>query len=873
MEAQVVLSPGTAWDAQHASAWQRTSNDTASDPMPPTSLPAVLAAFIPSLAAAIIYIVAFMILRKPFRRIYSPRTYIDLIPEKHRTPSTSTSRTDWIRALLKLDDRFILEHSSLDGYLFLRFLRTIIFICFVGSCVTWPILFPINATGGGNLSQLEKLGVGNVADTRRLWAHVVVAWLVYIFVMYVVARERLWLIGLRQAWQLSKSNASRLSSRTVLYLDPPQEAPLHGDLTLNYGQEARKQWVVRSTDKIDRVVSSRDSEASKLESAQVSFLRKANKKKSKLSKKQGHDVELSEQTIDKLRPTKKRFYIAGEGTDKISHLREKLEQAVHEVEEKREGFSTDDSHGRFAVFVEYQSQSAAQRAYRAAPKTHLPVPAKLALDTKLIGVLPKEIIWSNLAMPQAIRVSRKTLGNLTIAALIFFWSIISAFVGTVSNVNYLSSNVEWLRWLQDLPAPVLGVLTGFVPPLITSLLSSYVPIFMRYVAKKSGEPTTVTAELQVQNWYFMFQIIQVFLVTALSSSATALIPEIISQPHQIPWLLAENLPKSSKFYLTYFILQGLASSASNMLNQSDLFKYYFFDWFMNTTPREKYNHFTSLKGISWGKLYPKFTNFVIIALAYACISPLVMGFASAGLAIFYLSYRHNLFFVIQPKLETKGRCYTRSLSQILTGVYVGELALIGLMGLRKATGPSILMAILFVGTAIYNHFANRFLNPLEDHLPTKLIGEGEGEEDALLAAEEGEEVLEEAHGRSRIHHLGRDVRVPHRILDPIARFFEPHIYTSHRVMKRYLKDADGDPPNYSAEDVENAYSHPNLTSKTPKIWLPSDKAKLSKKEIEANSKAGLTTTDDGAWLDEKSRVQFERDDIRKLPVWKETTPY
>lgn len=452
-------------------------------------------------------------------------------------------------------------------------------------------MFPINATGGGNLSQLEKLGVGNVADTRRLWAHVVVAWLVYIFVMYVVARERLWLIGLRQAWQLSKSNASRLSSRTVLYLDPPQEAPLHGDLTLNYGQEARKQWVVRSTDKIDRVVSSRDSEASKLESAQVSFLRKANKKKSKLSKKQGHDVELSEQTIDKLRPTKKRFYIAGEGTDKISHLREKLEQAVHEVEEKREGFSTDDSHGRFAVFVEYQSQSAAQRAYRAAPKTHLPVPAKLALDTKLIGVLPKEIIWSNLAMPQAIRVSRKTLGNLTIAALIFFWSIISAFVGTVSNVNYLSSNVEWLRWLQDLPAPVLGVLTGFVPPLITSLLSSYVPIFMRCkhqldwrlyqiiktnrradVAKKSGEPTTVTAELQVQNWYFMFQIIQVFLVTALSSSATALIPEIISQPHQIPLLLAENLPKSSKFYLTYFILQGLASSASNMLNQSDLFK-------------------------------------------------------------------------------------------------------------------------------------------------------------------------------------------------------------------------------------------------------------------------------------------------------------
>ncbi|KAK6214163.1 hypothetical protein LQW54_004589 [Pestalotiopsis sp. IQ-011] len=791
----------------------------------------------------------------------------------HRTPSSSTSRLDWISALLKLDDRFILEHSSLDGYLFLRFLRTIIFICFVGSCITWPILLPINATGGGGASQLDKIGVGNVRDASRLYAHVVVAWLVYIFVMYVVARERLWLIGLRQAWQLSKANASRLSSRTVLYLDPPKDAPLHGDLALNYGQEARKQWVVRSTDKLDGVVGSRNSKAGKLESAQVAFLRKTNKKRTKLSKKQGRDVELSEETIDKLRPTQKRFYIAGEGTDKISHLREELEQAAQEVEEKRESFTQDDNHGRCAVFVEYQSQSAAQRAYGAAPKSHLPVPKNLGLDTKLIGVLPTEIIWNNLAMPQAVRVSRKTVGNLVIAALIFFWSVISAFVGTISNVNYLSSKVDWLGWIQDLPAPVLGVLTGLVPPLITSLLSSYVPIFMRYVAKKSGEPTTITAELQVQNWYFMFQLIQVFFVTALSSSATALIPSIISQPQEIPLLLAQNLPKSSRFYLTYFILQGLGSSASNILNQSDLIKYYLYDWFWHTTPSQKYQQYTSLKNLSFGKLYPKFTGMVIIALAYACISPLVMGFASAGLAIFYLSYRHNIFFVIQPKLETKGRCYTRSLSQILTGVYVGELTLIGLMGLRKATGPSILMAILFFGTVIYNHFTNRFLNPLEDRLPSKLIGEGEGEEDALLAAEEGEEVLEEAHGRSLIHHLGRDARVPHRILDPIARFFEPQIYTSHRVMKRYMKDLDGDPPTYTDEQHESAYIHPTLTSKTPKIWLPSDKAGLSKTEIEANSKAGITTTDEGAWLDDKNRVVFERDDLRSLPLWKETPAY
>ncbi|KAK6070284.1 hypothetical protein SCUP234_00192 [Seiridium cupressi] len=872
MGSQLVLQPEMAWDRQRSSVFTTTSSNDVSTSAS-VSLSSILAAFIPSLITAVLFIVIFIAVRKPFRRIYSPRTYIDLIPEKDRTPSSSESRVDWVRALFRLDDKFILEHSSLDGYLFLRFMRTIIFICFVGSCITWPILFPINATGGGNASQLDKLGFGNVSDPSKLWAHVVVAWVLYIFVMYVVARERLWLIGLRQAWQLSKHNASLLSSRTVLYLDPPQDAPLDGDLRLNYGQEARKQWVVRSTEKLDKVVSSRDSKASKLESAQVSFITKVNKRQTKLSKKQGSDATLPEVTINEVRPVRRDYYIAGKETDAIDHLRDGLRRAAHEVEEKRDAYSTDNSHGRFAVFVEYESQSAAQRAYRAAPKSHLPVPTNLSIDTKLIGVPPREILWGNLAIPQAIRVSRKTAGSATIAVLIFFWSFVSAFVGSISNVNYLSSNFEWLRWLQDLPPPILGVLTGLVPPLLTSLLSSYVPIFMRYVAKKSGEPTTVTAELQVQNWYFLFQVIQVFFVTALSSSATAFIPEIISKPHQIPLLLAQNLPKSSNFYLTYFILQGLGSSAKNVLNYSDLFQYYLTDIFMNNTPRKKYSLYTSLKGISWGKLYPKFTNFVIIALAYACISPLVTGLASIGLVLFYLSYRHNLFFVVQPKLETKGRCYTRSLSQILTGVYVGELALTGLMGLRRATGPSIVMAILFFGTIIYNHFLNRFLNPLEDRLPTKLLGEGSGEEDPLLAAEEGEAAHDEARGISLIHHLAHEAHIPGRIIEPVARFFEPQIYASHRVMKGYLTGSDSEPPKYTEEDIGKAYTNPSLTSKPPKVWLPSDKAGLSKKEIQANDEVGITSTNEGAWLDEKNRVQFDRENLRGLPVWKDAVSY
>lgn len=359
-------------------------------------------------------------------------------------------------------------------------------------------------------------------------------------------------------------------------------------------------------------------------------------------------------------------------------------------------------------------------------------------------------------------------------------------------------------------------------------------------------------------------------MTALSSSATAFIPKIINEPHHVPELLADNIPKSSNFYLTYFILQGLGSSAKNIMNWSDLFEYIFFEMFIYKTPRDKYNQYISLKGIGWGKVYPKFTNFIIIALVYSCISPLVLGFAMIGLCLFYLSYRYNLLFVVQPKVESKGKCYTRALQQILTGVYIGELCLIGLFGLRKAKGPSIMMIILLLATIAYNILTNRYLSPLEDHFPDRMLSEDGDEHEQQSLLESGEE------DASRIQQVGREFHVPKQIVDPIARFFEPQIYASSEAMKQFLRHTAAEtepPPEYSEGDIQNAYQNPSLRSKTPKIWLPRDDFGLSKKEIEALKGAGIEATDEGAWVDHKGKVDFEREKLRTLPVWKDSPPY
>jgi len=41
-------------------------------------------------------------------------------------------------------------------------------ICFAGCCLTFPILFPLNATGQGGQTGLDLLSFSNLKDTKEI---------------------------------------------------------------------------------------------------------------------------------------------------------------------------------------------------------------------------------------------------------------------------------------------------------------------------------------------------------------------------------------------------------------------------------------------------------------------------------------------------------------------------------------------------------------------------------------------------------------------------------------------------------------------------------------------------------------------------------
>ncbi len=135
-----------------------------------------------------------------------------------------------------------------------------------------------------------------------------------------------------------------------------------------------------------------------------------------------------------------------------------------------------------------------------------------------------------------------------------------------------------------------------------------------------------------------FQVVQVFLVTTFASGAASVVTQIIDDPSSATTLLAENLPKASNFYISYFIVQGLGIAAGDLLNIGALVMLTVVGKWLDKSPRKMFRRFITLGGLGWGSMYPKFGNLGIIGMS----PPLLFS----TLSILYLS---------SPRMDTQSR--------------------------------------------------------------------------------------------------------------------------------------------------------------------------------------------------------------------------
>jgi hypothetical protein len=115
----------------------------------------------------------------------------------------------------------------------------------------------------------------------------------------------------------------------------------------------------------------------------------------------------------------------------------------------------------------------------------------------------------------------------------------------------------------------------------------------------------------VQNYYFAFLFVQVFLVVSISSSFSTIFNSIRNVT-SVPSLLAENIPKASNYFFSYMVLQAMSVSAGALVQIFGLVSWFILAPLLDNTARMKWARTTNLSQVQWGTFFPVYTNLASI---------------------------------------------------------------------------------------------------------------------------------------------------------------------------------------------------------------------------------------------------------------------
>ena len=306
-----------------------------------------------------------------------------------------------------------------------------------------------------------------------------------------------------------------------------------------------------------------------------------------------------------------------------------------------------------------------------------------------------------------------------------------------------------------------------------------------------------------------------------------------------------------------------------------------------------------------------------LALSYALIAPIVLGFAAVGIGFLHLVYRYNLIYVYDSEVDTRGLVYPRALMQLLLGVYFSEICLIGLFALKGAYIPVVLTVILTVFTGLVHTSLSDALGPLLWSLPKSLTkmedqplmgGEVMNESNGYHAHTEDAEQYQQpldflqddpdeiVHqpGATRalegssgaLNALGGGIKgllskqfkkeVPEanfllgtlaafwrRWLAPdiheksnwLLRWLHPEVFSDYNTLRKMVPE-DLPEPKYEEDLGRDIYYAPSFMMKPPTLWIPKDPGGISEQEVEHCKKA-IPTTDEYVSIDEKGNVKID----------------
>lgn len=497
-------------------------------------------------------------------------------------------------------------------------------------------------------------------ESRYLWAHVVVTWIVSL-ILYV-AFWRLWneFARLRQEYFRSADYQRSVNGRTIMLLDLPTSMQSEKGLA-----EFLKRSGVYHT------------------YCQPTVARKLGNLPGLLEQHQ-KSVEALEEVLEKFlhnpkkisdRPTiKLRWW--GDSVDAINYYTARiseLEEKITLSREKAQNYTPSN-----LAFVTYPTTSLAHYAAWTL-KSRREVYVRMAPQVR-------DIIWGNAELPYPVRATRKWTGLAFYTAFLVLGLSWVTFLSTLANLDKLKSTSPMLENFSVNSPTAFALIASMITPLIMILFFLLLPHFLRLITMYQGLFIKSRIEREVLRKYYAFlffnnfifatnSLIAGFINAAKTHDLSAARSTLTNTDYALK-NMADSLIDISTFWVNYTTIRGtsvvieLAQAAAliRVILQSS--------FYLSSTPRNR-RKLTRPMEFPFAVLYTTQLFLFTITLMFATIAPIIMPFAIINFSLSLLVYKYQIIYVYKTKIETGGRMWPVVFNRMIFAVIVFQILMLG----------------------------------------------------------------------------------------------------------------------------------------------------------------------------------------------------
>lgn len=674
-------------------------------------------------------------------------------------PELPDSLFGWMPVLYRITDEQVLVSAGMDAYVFLSFFRfairflSAVFVFAV--VVILPIHYKYTGAKGipGSASDGGDSGDGDddrkrklLSDPNYLWMYVTFCYVFSGLAVYLLLRETDNVILTRQRYLGSQTSTT---DRTIRLSGIPRD--MRSAATIKEFIEGLQIGKVENVTlchdwhELDNMMDERLALLRNLERAWTKHLgykrprgdgstvplaRQQPSGASPVSQDDGeNDTERSQLLSDngrenlaaRKRPTVRLWYgplhLRYRTVDAIDYYEEQLRRLDDTIVTARRKKYPPTG----LAFVTMESIAASQMVVQAILDPH---PMRLFAR---LAPAPADVVWKNTYVPRSRRMMQSWFITVVIGFLTVFWSVLLIPVAYLLEIETLNKVVPQLAdFLIRHPVAQSLVQTG-LPTLVLSLLTVAVPYLYTWLSSHQGMMSGGDIELSVISKNFFFSFFNLFLVFTVFGTATTFygfwehLRDAFKDATTIAFALAGSLESFAPFYINLLALQGLGLFPFRLLEFGSV-ALYPINFLSARTPRE-YAELTTPPVFSYGFSIPQTILILIICVVYSVFpsSWLICLFGLLYFTIGKFIYKYQLLYAMDHQQHSTGRAWPMICNRVLVGLVLFQLAVIGVLALRKDFTRTVLVVPLLGATVWFSYFFTSNYEPLMKFIALKSI--------------------------------------------------------------------------------------------------------------------------------------------------------